>query len=179
MRRDLEIDRLDRSIKELRVEYERFFNGALAVPPGELRDRIQAELRRLRERPGVGTAGHFRLTQLEARLNTYMELFNRRLRDREEGGRVPAAGADTSSIDPFDGVTVADKPSVQEVEALYAGLCKGQSKAPQFDLDSFASFLDHQAATIRKKTGCGQVRFRLVEEAGQTKLKAKPISAGS
>jgi len=32
---------------------------------------------------------------------------------------------------------------------------------------------------LRAKTGCGQVQFRLVTEAGTTKLKAKPLAGAA
>ena len=82
---------LDRDVQQLRVDFERFFNGALPFPPEELRGRVQAQIRTLRGLSNGATAvDNFRLGDLEARFNSYNELFNRRLRDTEEG-RHPAA----------------------------------------------------------------------------------------
>jgi hypothetical protein len=58
--------------------------------------------------------------------------------------------------------------------ALYAGVSRGGNR---IDLAAFRAYLDRQVAAIRAKTGCSQVRFRLVVEQGQTKLKARPIRA--
>lgn len=177
MSKQAQIDRLDARIKELRVEFERFFNGALITPPSPLRDRIQVELRRLREDASLSFADGFRLTQMEARFNSYCELFNRRLRDHEEGRRPTTVAAPSErGLDPSAGVVVGEEATPEAVEALYTGLCRGE-QAPRFDMDSFRSYLDRQAAAIRDKTGCREVSFRLVEEEGRTKLKARPLAA--
>ena len=42
------LDQLNRDIQQLRVDFERFFNGALPFPPEELRGRVQAQIRNLR-----------------------------------------------------------------------------------------------------------------------------------
>ena len=43
------------------------------------------------------------------------------------------------------------------------------------DLDAFATYLARQQQLIRDRTGCDQVSFRIVEENGKKKLKAKPV----
>lgn len=174
-----EIDRLDDRIKDLRVEYERFFNGALPIPPVELQGHIQKMIRRLRNRPMPAFADQFRLTQLEARFNSFVELANRRLREREEGrGATRAAASRDGRPDPGEGIVVGESVASEAVEALYAGLCQGR-EAPRFDLESFRTYLDRQSASIRSKTGCREVRFRVVDEGGQMKLKARPIRPGA
>ncbi len=171
------LNKLEQGIQALRVEFERFFNGALPVPPLELKDRLQAALRRLRDRPMTNLADRFRLQQLEARFNAYSELQNRRLRDREEGrAAAPSAPAAGPQFDLAEGVVLDTSLHGEAVEALYLGLVAGGNGA-RFDLDSFRSYLAQQVATLRGKTGCEEVRFRLVEEDGQTRLKAKPIKA--
>ena len=79
------IDHLAGEIRQLRVDFERFFSGALLIPPDELRRRVQARLRQLRSLNSMSAVDRFRLGDLEARHNSYDELFTRRLRDREEG----------------------------------------------------------------------------------------------
>lgn len=171
------LDQLGRGIQQLRIEFERFFNGALTVPPEELRNRILVQLRQLRNTNLTAAVDNFRLGDLEARFNTYNELFNRRLREREEGrhaGRV-AAAPEAPRFDVLSGIVVADAVEPAAAEALYAGLAKGSAEAPRFDLDSFQTYIERQAAAIRARTGCAQVQFRLAEEDGKLKLKARPV----
>ena len=174
-------DQLDRDIRQLRVDFERFFSGALPFPPDELRGRVQAEIRKLRGMNLLTFADNFRLGDLEARFNSYNELFNRRLRDLEEGRRpvtrpipIPVA----SRFDPQAGIVVGDRIEPEAVEALYQGLAAAPGSAgPRFDLDSFQTYLSRQAAAIREKTGCSHVQFRVAAEDGKLKLKARPVAA--
>lgn len=173
-------DRLGRDINQLRVDFERFFSGALPFPPEELRGRVQVQLRTLRGMNLLTAVDNFRLGDLEARFNSYNELFNRRLRDREEG-RQPAARPIPASaprrLDPEMGIVFGDRIDPEGVEALYQGLVAAPGDSLRFDLDSFQTYLTRQVAAIRDKTGCTQVQFRLATEDGKVKLKARPVAA--
>jgi hypothetical protein len=175
------LDQLNRDIQQLRVDFERFFNGALPFPPEELRGRVQAQIRNLRGMSNLATAvDSFRLGDCEARFNSYNELFNRRLRDQEEG-RAPVAHAApppaTRRFDPAQGIVLGERVDPEAAEALYHGLAASPGDSPRFDLDSFQTYLARQVAAIREKTGCDQVQFRLSNEDGKVKLKARPVTA--
>jgi len=170
------LDHLGRDIKQLQVDYERFFNGALPFPPEELRNRVQSQLRQLRNLNLTAAVDNFRMADLEARYNTYNELWNRRVRDLEEGRHTtvrPAAAVEAPRYDAARGILVTGAVEPEAAEALYQGLAR--SEAPKFDLDSFRAYLERQAAAIRTRTGCGQVQFRLADEDGKMKLKARPV----
>lgn len=172
------LDQMARDIRQLQIDYERFFNGALPVPPEELRNRIQTQIRNLRTLKISTTLDNYRLGDLEARFNSYNEMFNRRLRDREEGrhpGAHHAPQPERRRHDPRAGVTLGDSFDPEAVEALYHGLASGPGEGPKFDLDSFEKYLARQVAAVREKTGCDQVQFRLAEEDGKLKLKARPV----
>ena len=172
MRNNPELDTLERSLKELRIEYEKYFNGAADLPPAELQAAIARNVRSLRGQV-KSSVDQFRLSSLESRLNSYTEMFNRRVRAVEEG-RSPRrrVGAPEAGPDVYDGVVVGKSIDERAAAALYQGLYDNSSKV---DLDSFQGYLDRQAEMIRKKTGCAQVQFRLTEEGGRTKLKAKAV----
>ena len=182
------IDRLAAEIRQLRVDFERFFSGALLVPPDELRRRVQAQLRQLRSVNAMSAVDRFRLGDLEARHNSYDELFSRRLRDREEGrlhiGHAPPPPRSTPPpprYDPGAGIVIGPDPDPRAVAALYEGLTVAGplgagAEGPRFDLASFGSYLQRQAAAIRDKTGCAEIQFRLAAEDGKLKLKARPLA---
>lgn len=174
------LDQLGRDIQQLRIDFERFFNGALPFPPEELRGRVQAQIRVLRGHKGASPVDSFRMGDLEARFNSYNELYNRRVRDAEEG-RHPAARPvpppPTRRYDPAQGIVLGDRVDPEAAEALYQGLVTAPGEAPRFDLDSFQTYLARQVSAIREKTGCSQVQFRLATEEGKVKLKARPVTA--
>ncbi|HEY0555179.1 MAG TPA: MXAN_5187 C-terminal domain-containing protein [Thermoanaerobaculia bacterium] len=174
------LDQLNRDVQQLRVDFERFFNGALPFPPEELRGRVQTQIRNLRTLTSSATAVEsFRLSDLEARFNSYNELFNRRLRDIEEGrqpaGRQAPPPPAPRRYDPAQGVVFADRVDPEAAEALYQGLVSAPGDTPRFDLDSFQTYLARQVSAIREKTGCAAVQFRLATEDGKVKLKARPV----
>ena len=171
------LDQLQRDIRQLQVDFERFFNGGLPLPPEELRNRIQAQLRNLRNTSITAAVDNFRLNDLEARYNSYNEMFNRRLRDVEEG-RGPhrvVAFVEKQRFDPRGGIVFGSEINSEAAEALYHGLVAGPGDGPKFDLDSFQTYLRRQTEAIRQKTGCDEVQFRVAEEDGKLKLKARPV----
>lgn len=175
------LDQLGREIQTLRVDFERFFNGALPWPPEELRGRVQAQIRNLRGMTQMATAvDNFRLNDLEARFNSYNELFNRRVRDVEEGriaaARAAVPAAPVRRYDPERGIVFGERVDPEAAEALYQGLAAAPGDSPRFDLDSFQTYLARQVAALREKTGCREVQFRLATEDGKVKLKARPVT---
>jgi len=174
------LDQLGVDIRKLQIDFERFFNGGLHLPPEELRTRIQNQIRALRNLTITTSVDNFRLGDLEARFNSYNELFNRRIRDREEGRHAAARPvvAERPRYDPEAGIVFGATVDPAAVEALYQGLA-GRGEGPKFDLDSFQTYLARQAAALREKTGCNEVQFRLANEDGKLKLKARPVPAKS
>jgi hypothetical protein len=165
-------------VERFRIDAERYFSGGLELPPEELRSQIARALRDLRSVSLRTAVEQFRMGSLEARFNTLSELYGRRLRDREEGrGSAAARPRETSArprYDPEAGIVFGREPDGAAVEALFAGLAKAGG-ASRLDLESFRGYLEKQAAEIRAKTGVERVQFRLAQEEGRIKLKARPV----
>ncbi len=125
-------------------------------------------------------AEQFRLTQLEARFNSYAELNHRRLREKEEG-RAPraAATAPRAAHDATSGIVITDRLESDAVGALYDALAREQRGAPAMALEAFRGYLARQIENIRLKTGAEAVQFRLAAEEGKIKLKARPVGSAS
>jgi hypothetical protein len=172
-----EIQKLTQAIQKFQIDGQRFFAGDLPMPPDELRERIQADLRRLRSANIKGAAFNFRLGSLEARFNSHVELFGRRLRGREQAGR-KASAEERKALDPVSGVVIGNQADQESAKALYNGLYSATGSQPKMDLDRFRDYLDRQSAAIRQKTGCDEIQFRIATDGGKMKLKAKPIRRG-
>lgn len=129
-----EIDDLARSIQKFRIDAQRFFAGDLPSPPDEQRDRIQIRIRRLRSSNLQGAVVNFRLGSLEAQFNSHLDLFGRRLRQREVGAFRTRAAAQAPPPDPKKGVVIARRADARAVEALYRGLYpKVKGRQPKMD----------------------------------------------
>ncbi len=170
-----QVHRLTQGIEQFRIDSLRYFAGDLKVPPEELKIQISSLFRRLRVGGIKGVADNFRLNSLEARFNSQIDLYNRKLRERERGDS-RAAAKPKATPDPTQGVTVGKNGDSNAVEALYKGLyLSGGSRNPGMDLEKFRSYIDRQAAVVRSKTGCEDIQFRIAVEDGKMKIKAKPV----
>ena len=167
---------IESGIRRLKVDFDRFFNGALPVPPEDQRTRVSALLRRARATPPKTFADRFLLNTLEARFNTLSELFNRRLREQETTGRPRSAGQ-RPKIDASRGVVLGESMDVEAVTALYDKLYTQSGRRAKTDFSSFERYLRKQVDTLRRRTGCEEIRFRVTDANGQPTLKAKPLSA--
>lgn len=178
---EIRLGKLEETIEQFRIDSERFWNGGLAIPPEELRTKIQRELRELRGASNRPSSDQFRMGGLEARFNSLSELFGRRLREREEGRGVPLPRivvVPATHHDPRAGILLSGVPDRAAVEALWSGLAAAGGGA-KLDLESLRTYLQKQLVDIRLKTGAEAVVFRVVQEEGKLKLKAKPVGKGS
>jgi len=170
----------ERAVEQFRVDAERYFGGGLELPPEDLRDRVAAQIRELRAVNVRTVADRYRLNALEARFNALSELFNRRLREREEGRGVaqrPAvATVEAPRYDAAAGVVLGDRPDPAAIETLWRSLVATGGR--KLELDTFRGYLERQVEQVRAKTGATRVQFRVAEENGELKLKAKPIAPG-
>jgi hypothetical protein len=166
---------LGRDLQKLRIDFQLFMVGQMPAPPDDLRERISERLRDLRSL-NLGAAETFRLGTLEAQHHSLGELHGRRLRDREEGRRAAArTEARPPSYDPYAGIAVGESAQTAALEALYGGLYAGAGTA-RVDFDSFRGYIQGQVEAIQRKTGCSKVVFRVANEEGRLKLKAKPLA---
>lgn len=178
------LGKIDASIRQLEIDYRRYFAGDLPFAPEDLENSIRAELRRLRNHQLKRASDTFRLGALEARFNSYAEMFRRRFREREEGraiGRPVVAGGGDVAPAPRpayhrdDGVVVGERVEREVVGALWEDLARAGG-AGSMSADALAQYLERQAEAIRAKTGRSKVQFRIVEEEGRVKLKARPLA---
>lgn len=171
------IARAERAIERLRIEYEKYFNGAESIPPETFRQEVEHQIRKLGQR-NLDSVEQFRVRNLEIRFNTYREMFQRRVRNLEEGRDVRqrivhGAAESPHRPDPSEGIRLGGALEEDKVEALYQGLYQDSGRV---DLESFRGFLAKNLDAIRQKTGCSEAEFRLVDEGGKPKLKVKPIA---
>jgi hypothetical protein len=97
---DQEMRALESEIKRLEAEYNMFFAGRLPRLPWERKARVEGMVRSLDRKDKRNTADRFRFQTLQARFVKFLELWDRQLRDREEGGRGTAQRGRASAPPP-------------------------------------------------------------------------------
>ena len=80
-----DLDRLDVALRQLQVKWDLFFNGAEKKPPSDLQTQVEAMIRRYANIEIRNNGERFRYQGLSARFTTFNELWQKRLRAREEG----------------------------------------------------------------------------------------------
>ncbi len=191
-----DLDRLDVTIRQLQVKWDLFFNGAEKKPPTELQAQVETLIKRHAGTDIRNNAERFRYQSLSARFTTFNELWQKRLRAREEGKvfgmhglraeQLPppppaaAAAAAPRAAAPARGEFRVGDPSadVSSVRALYERFAEERRRAGEGPPPAFESFRDligQQTARIRSEKGASAVDFRLETKGGKVSLKARIV----
>ena len=80
-----DLDLLERQIRQLQIEWEKFFAGTERKPPGDLRTKVEALIRSVAYAEIRNNGDRYRYQSLSTRYSTMNELWNKRLRAMEEG----------------------------------------------------------------------------------------------
>ena len=190
---DLEPDirALEAELRKLEAEYNMYFAGGLPRPPWETRSRVEQLMKRL-ERSAVsdGTSvDRFRQQTLQSRLATFVDLWDRGLRAREEGRPGPfsrrrAAEADTAkqSADRIVYVTVFADPvkELDRLHDLYERLTdvRRELGAAQVPFHKFAGLI-REKVTAMKRKGVPEVAFRVAVHDGKITFTARGLKGAS
>ncbi len=168
------IDRLEDEIRQYRIEYQRFFNGDLKVPPVEYAEKIRNRLNQLATASQMSQVDRFRLSGLEGQYNSLSDLYRRRLRDMDmpHAAAIPAAPATRQP----PSIVVGESAAQDEIGSLYEALYANRDSPVA--LEDFHAYVLDQASKVRQRTGCARVRFTVREDGDKKRLKARPMSSG-
>ena len=190
-----DLDLLEKSIRQLQIEWEKFFSGIERKPPVDLRTKLEAMVRRYSNAEIRNNTERFRFQNLASRYQAFAELWAKRLRAMEEGRPVglhgkaaamhppplPPAAAERMSPAARESSEVRVKDPTGDAEAvrtlfdrfLEARKQAGESGAVKFE--SFQKIITQQSTRILAEKGASAVDFRLETKDGKVSLKAKPV----
>lgn len=192
-----DIERLEASIRQLQIEWDKFFGGVERRPPSALQARVEA-LVRLHANTDIRNATErFRYQTLTARFNTFNELWNKRLRALEEGRPLGVHGLRAQALTPPPTPPKAEarpaatpaRPAGAEfrvadaardgaaVAALYERFAasRRQTGEPSIKFDSFRKLIEQQAERLKAEKGASAIDFRIETKGGKVSLKAKLV----
>ena len=192
-----DLDKLDTTIRQLQAKWDLFFNGQERKPPTDLQGQVEALIKRYANSEIRNNGERFRYQSLSARYTTFNELWQKRLRAREEGKAFgvhglraeqlppPKAAAPPSTPrsprpEPAPGeIRVADASrDADAVQQLYNRFVEeriraGEAHAPHFE--NFRDLIRQQTERIRAEKGAQAVDFRLETRDGKVSLKARIV----
>ena len=177
--------RLEADLKQLEAEYNMFFAGRLPKPPWDTRARVEAEVKKIDRGHIPNTGDRFRFTTLQSRYATFIDLWDRGLRAREEGRPGPFAQKPTSKEPlqrgPEDRIVHVSsfRDPVREIDKLtdlYESLAEARREvgedAPPFH--KFAELVKSQVKKLRD-SGSPEVAFRVAVKDGKVNFTARGL----
>ena len=188
-----DVDQIEKAIKLLQIEWEKFFGGVERKPPNELKGKVEALIRRHANAEIRNNTERFRYQNITARYNTFNEMWGKKLRALEEGrvmgmhgqhaqpppppprAERPAARTAAGSSE----VRIRDPERDSEaVRSLFDRFLEerqktGESGAVKFE--GFRKLIAQQASRILSEKGGQAVSFRLETKDGKVSLKAKAL----
>lgn len=192
-----DLDALEQAIRQIQIEWDKFFSGIEKKPPNDLKNRLEALLRRHANAEIRNNAERFRYQTLTARYNTLNELWSKKLRLREEGKAFGVHGlkAETLPPPPPPGAAAPKHPGgpavradqfrvqnpdrdAQTVRALYERFLearKTNGETAPVKYESFQKLIGQQASRILADKRGQAVEFRLETKEGKVSLKAKVV----
>lgn len=180
---DREIGALEADLKRLEAEYNMFFAGRLPRPPWETRSRVAERVKRLDRAVITNYGQKFRFSTIQARFSTFIELWDRGLRAREEGrpgplGHGPSAARTDRTLHV---ATVADPAQEGDtLRELYQRVVQARRELGQESVpfEKFADLVRKQVNAFKDK-GNSEVAFRVAMKDGKVAFTARALKRAS
>ncbi len=190
-----EIENLEDGIRRLKIEYDRFFNGGLPRLPTDLQWRVETLIKRYSDSSNLSFAQRFRYNSLVAKYHSYKELWQKNVRNKEEGRPLygpyvvaetateaePPAASDSSDTRLICQLVCSNPDSEQEkLQNLFKSFLEAKrecgEKPDTVQFDSFRRFLAEKTLKLKDQFKCQSVCYTISVESGKVKFTAKGIS---
>ena len=196
-----DLDLLERSIRLLQIDWEKFFSGVEKKPPTDLKARVEALVRKYAYSEIRNNGERFRYQSLASRYNTFAELWAKRMRALEEGRpaglhgtRVPhvpsppppppttpaaasAAARDAAGNEYRVQHPEKDAAAVRDLYQQFVEARRSTGETGAVKFENFQKLITQQASRILAEKGAKAVDFRLETKDGKVSLKARPVKS--
>jgi hypothetical protein len=187
---------IEKQMRQLQIEWDKFFGGLEKKPPTDLKSRLEGVIRRHANVEIRNNTERFRYQTMVAKYNTLSELWSKKLRAREEGKAFGVHGLKADVLPPPPPpAPVPEKRAARPaagnefrvqnperdldaVRALYDNFLVARQKTGEqapVKFESFQKLIGQQASRILSDKGAQAVDFRLETKDGKVSLKAKVV----
>ena len=192
---DEDLSQLEKDIRALKIEYEQYFGGGRKRPPADTQWRVDSIIKRYGDRNAdMNNSQRFRYSNLSQTYAKYMEIWRKRLKQKEEGTThrhfgaaaraieaeraeraVRARGGKSTSV--FTTAVSDPEHEGNKIERLYRELVQARKtsgeKSPAPSLEDFQRYVRRKTEELKEKKGCEAVEYVVAVEGGRVKLKAR------
>ena len=179
-----ELDKLDEDMTNLQVLYEKYFLGIDRLPPDEPRRKLSKRMRELRTTPVRNTGVKFRINTLFAKLISFERLWDRTLREIEEGTYKRDVFKAKYGINRRDNEAPAVRPAARtelsddKLRRLFDTYLVARQRTGEstegITFEGVASRIRAQVPQLMAKHQAKSVEFKVVIKGGRAILKAIP-----
>jgi hypothetical protein len=179
---------LTSDLKQLEAEYNMFFAGRLPRPPWETRGRVEALIKRWDRRHIERSGDRFRFQTLQSRYASFVDLWDRGQRAREEGRTGPFTHATRPEPRPQKEppkehrilhVTAFRDPlrEMEKLHALYDSLMDARREVGDdvVPFHRFATMVKDQVGKLRDTGTTTEVAFRVTMKEGKVNFTARKV----
>jgi hypothetical protein len=181
-----DLGELDEALTNLQVLYEKYFLGIDRRPPDQERKRISSKMRELRTTTVRNTALKFRINTMFAKLISFERVWDRTLREIEEGTYKRDVFKAKLHMKERDGKKKAGPaPSQQapeitepQLRKLYDTYLVARKRCGEptegISFESVATRIRAQVPQLMEKHKARNIEFKVVIKGGKAVLKAIP-----
>jgi len=176
----VELDQLESAIAELKVQYEQYFSGILALAPDKFHADVKRRLRNLLSAPFRSSEINFRLRTLKSRYQSFDTYFQRVMKQREEGTYardVFKANLRDQIVQEEQSAHTAQGAASKSMRSLFDSYCEAlenhTGRRHELDFKIFQKSLIKRARELREKHGIKKLTFKVVVKDGKVSVQAK------
>jgi hypothetical protein len=180
-----DLQTLTSTLKQLEVEYNQFFAGRLKRPPWETRNRVAALIKKWDRGYIQSSMDRFQFETLQRRYQTFIDLWDRGLRSREEGRAGPFAQPPAKEPrkpkEPEAKVVLVTNfqdpmREMDKLHTLYDSLmdARREAGADVVPFHRFAALVKDQVTKL-KSDGSAEVAFRVAVVDGKVNFTARGV----
>jgi hypothetical protein len=194
---DEELNQIEKDMRTLKIEYEQYFGGGRSRPPSDTQWRVEVMIKRYTDRSAELSSGQrFRYSNLASTYAKYLDMWRKKLKQKEEGAVQRHFGAAAKAIEAererarqqaeagvaggarsFAMTFSEPEKEGEKIAELYRKLLETRERAGEKTgaptLRDFEKFVRQKTQELKKKRGCEQVEYRVTVESGHVKLKAR------
>ena len=183
-----QLDEFETRLFQLKIVYEKYFNGLEKLEPSRERDDTRRMLRDLEQERYNSTALRYRMNTLKARF-TSIDLYIQRnlvmiergthpkfkfradLSERGQAGAAPTPPPPSPIVQQRE----REEAAYKAVYDKYVEMRRGAGITSDVPFQDLRNLLAKQVRAIKSRYQCDSVKFRVVSEEGQVKIKAVPL----
>jgi hypothetical protein len=177
-----ELDVLDEDLTKLQVLYEKYFLGIDRRPPDQERKKVSAQLRGLRNTLVKNTGLKFRINTMFAKLISMERLWDRTLREIEEGtykrdvfkAKYRQGEAQQRQAAPQQRIELSEDKLRKLYDTWMVARQRTGESVNGMNFDSVAEKIRAQVPSLIQKHKAKSIEFKVVIKGGKAILKAIP-----